>query len=163
MTKITYSAPVNVDMVRDDMALNKIMEMDHVIKVHSDGTVSDHVEGLYAPEVTVDVDDDGQFVGTQDAWTAWTPDVTFEGPWELLMGFSADGSARDPLMHQSQYIGGSVAEHILETPGFWVAVTVSQSDGEQSDTWALAYIEESTLENGGSPFPLPSPEFRQDR
>lgn len=40
-------------------------------------------------------------------------------------------------MHQSEFIGGGMEEHIRETPGLWVAL-VNHSDDSEPDSWAVA-------------------------
>ena len=38
--------------------LNERMEPEHVVEIHPDGSVTDGPAGVYAPEVSVDLDDD---------------------------------------------------------------------------------------------------------
>lgn len=129
--KVTCNASCTVDMTRDAYALNKIMEFEHVIMVHEDETVSTQVTGLWAPEVTMDVDSDGQA----------TSEPETEGPWSLLTGWTGQCGYNGAHMRSSEFVGGHLARHILETPGFWVAVTVSPSDGSEPDGWALAHVD----------------------
>jgi len=39
------------------VTLNDLMEMNHVVRVHSDGTAKDAESGVYAPEVHVELDE----------------------------------------------------------------------------------------------------------
>lgn len=113
--------------------LNSIMEFDHVVQVHDDGTVTDAVN-VWAPEsVYIDVDDDGQQIG---------PDPLDWQGWQLMKGYTgqygAGGAAT--VMHPSEFVGGAMARNILETPGFYVAVSVeSLDDDEEPIGWAVAF------------------------
>lgn len=118
-----------IDLAGDRMALNKVMEFDHIIEVYPDGTVG-HPQGVYAPNVHVDLDEDGQ------AHEEPYPDDT---SWSLLSGWTGQYGYHGAQMHSSEFIGGALAAHILETPGLWVAVTVSPTDDSEPDGWALAY------------------------
>lgn len=106
--------------------LNNVMEFEHVIRVHNDGTVSD---SPYS-------------VGSQDAYFDLT--VTEDGTdqfdmsegWELLTGFTGQYGYNGPVMHSSEYIGGGLAQHILETPGDYVVLEVSSYSSEHE--WQLS-------------------------
>ena len=114
--------------------LNDIMGFDHVIRVHEDGTVSEP-QGVWAPELHAISDADGQHTSQTD------PDLQYQAAsagWTLETGWTGQYSYHGPCMHSSEYIGGRLARHILETPGYWVAVIVNEDDGEAS-AWALAY------------------------
>ena len=125
--------------------LNAEMEFDHIIYSHGDGTVSDvnPYVSLWGPDVYVCEQEDG----------TWTEDVEGD-PWTLLTGFSGQYGYDGPMMHASEYIGGGLARHILETPGFYTAVVgihVPLDDGywfnedggldDELDSWAVAYTE----------------------
>lgn len=101
--------------------LNDVMEFEHVIVVHDDGTVTDAPAGVYAPSL-MDEDLDG-------------------GDWTLLDGFSGQYRYSGPVMHASEFIGGRMAEHILATPGTYVAVVSEDPDGDDEPVgWAVAFI-----------------------
>lgn len=137
------------------MNLNELMQIDHVVFVREDGTVTDDratTRGVYAPEVSCDYD--GPFADAQisDAQERSMIDyVKRDTGWSLLTGWSHGGGVA--IMHPSEYIGGRLAEHIRETPGYWVAVTVELHPGKddpeyndgngESETagWALAHRE----------------------
>lgn len=125
---------VGIEVNRDN--LNDVMEMDHVIQVHEDGTVTEPDTDYFEPEV-------------------WTSDADQLNPtvsnmrgarWELLNGFSGQWMYRGPIMHPSEYIGGGLADHILTTPGIYVAVVVTDADvdtdsGEDNAVgWAVARL-----------------------
>jgi hypothetical protein len=112
--------------------LNAIMEFDHVIRVHDDGTITEPT-GIYAPELW-----DGTL--DSDRWGFFTT------------GYSRQDSYAGPIMHNSELIGGGLARDILETPGVYVAVVShyytpdendSDGDGETlAEGWAVAYLKE---------------------
>lgn len=101
--------------------LNDIMEFDHVIHVHSDGTVTDDdTAGQYAPDM---------HDGSIEPGSEWT----------LLSGWSGQYNYGGPSMHASEFVGGRLAEHVLSTPGYWVTVVDYPSDGSEPDGWGLAH------------------------
>lgn len=100
------------------MKLNDVMEFDHVVMVRDDGTVTDGPAGVYAPELF-----DGELMG--------------EG-WELLDGYSGQYRYSGPIMHSSEYIGGSMERDILAEPGMYVALVDYPSDDGEPDGWAVA-------------------------
>ncbi len=130
--------------VRDDRrsrgandSLDALMQMDHVIRVDDDGLVHDDVRGMYGPEhFYAPVDEDGQYtadtekeIGEQLRGQGWNP----EGGWSCQQGTKSG----DYTMHDSEFIGGSLAEHILATPGYWVACEVrTDEDDEETDNHA---------------------------
>lgn len=122
------------------MELNEIMEFDHVIRVREGGGIDERVEGVWAPEVSVGVDTDGQIMDADES--AMTEMVRTAG-WELLTGWTGQYSYNGPIMHPSESVGGALAEHILSTPGLYCVVTVETlDDSEEAAGWAVAYREE---------------------
>lgn len=103
--------------------LDALMSMDHVIRVDANGLVHDDVRDVYAPEINMDTDDDGQILAEHDA--ALIADLKRAG-WTAETGWTGQhGNHKgNPVMHVSEFIGGSLAEHILSTPGYWVACAV---------------------------------------
>jgi hypothetical protein len=94
--------------------LNAIMSFDHPIRVHDDGTVTDGLDGIYAPTLCDDELDDSQ--------------------WEFFStGYTGQYGYRGPIMHNSEFIGGRLADDILSTPGVYAAVVADWSCGEDSD------------------------------
>jgi hypothetical protein len=82
--------------------LNDVMEFDHVVTVHADGTVTDGPSNLYAPSLydeELDSDD-----------------------WELLTGYTGQYSYNGPIMHNSEFIGGGLERDILAEPGIYVSL-----------------------------------------
>lgn len=107
------------------MNLNDLMEFDHVIQVHHDGTVTDGPAGIYAPNLYNDELD-------SPAWT-------------MLTGYSGQYRYPGPIMNNAEFIGGRMAEHILDTPGVYVAIVANwePDDGTGEtimDGWAVARL-----------------------
>lgn len=119
------AADQELDM--NDVDLNDTMSFDHVIEVREDGSVI-HRADLYAPESYDDGAAGIDFAGAK----GWTP----------LNGYSGQDSYSGPIMHASEYIGGIMARDILDTPGIYVAVVVTDLDdidGEPSGWAVLRY------------------------
>lgn len=155
-----HSGPLSAQSLRKGRAveLNALMAIDHVVYVWDDGTVTDDQEttkGVYAPEIVCEYS--GPFADAQilsEHTAAMVESVKAQG-WSLLCGWSRQWMTRgdDPVMHESEYIGGSLADHVRETPGYWVAVSVelhpgetdpeydNGSGGSESAGWALAHRE----------------------
>ena len=117
--------------------LNEEMEFDHIVYSHGDGTISDvnPCVSLWGPEIYTVEQEDG----------TWTEE-DMEGPWSLLTGFSGQHDYSGGHMHDSEYIGGGLARHILETPGFYMAAEVTplsldDTDDYPPESWAVAYTE----------------------
>lgn len=123
-----YFAADNVRQVTKD-ELNAAMDFDHVIASFGDGRIGD-VQGIYAPAVHEWTDELG--------WHVEDP----PSPWGLMDGYSGQQGYRGPWMHQSEYIGGDMAQHILDRPGIYVAIFPSSLDEDDAgpDTWAVATI-----------------------
>jgi len=93
------------------------MEFDHVIRVNVDGTVSDSPLDPYFDLHVVEVTEGH-----------WVDEFSIPEGWDLLRGYTGQYSYSGPVMHQSEYIGGRMAEHILGTPGDYVALVVESED-----------------------------------
>lgn len=120
--------------------LNDIMEFDHVIRVREGGAI-EHPTGVYAPEFSVGVDEDGQILAEYEA--QMIADVQSQG-WALLTGWSQQYSYSGPIMHASEFIGGALETHICETPGLYCAVTVETDDDDnEAAGWAVAFREDA--------------------
>jgi hypothetical protein len=125
--------------------LNGIMEFDHVIQVHADGTVTDGPAGIYAPESVITTDADGQILAADEA--EYTASIERQG-WQLERGLTGQYGYSGPIMHASEYVGGELEDHIRETPGLWTVVTVETlDDSEDAAGWAIAYRELDTEGN----------------
>lgn len=119
---------VDVPARCDWQTLNAIMEFDHVIRVHRDGSVTDE-PGTSAPE-------------------AWDGEVS-EG-WTLLNGYSGQCGYSGPIMHASEYIGGRMARDILAEPGVYVAILDYPSDDPEPTGWAVAQLNASVVPESAS-------------
>lgn len=115
--------------------LNDVLGFDTgAIEVHEDGTVTD--ADAYAPELYMEVDADGQSIHADDS--DLHGQASHAG-WELLTGWTGQSGYRGPVMHASEYLGGRLAEYILETPGIYTAVVVeTDDDSEDAAGWAIA-------------------------
>ncbi len=136
------------------MDLNTLMEIDHVVRVRDDGTVTDQgTIGVYAPEIHIEYD--GPFADAQisDAQERDMIEYVRRQGWEIQTGWSAQWNYAGPIMHTSEFIGGRIADHIREHPGYWVACSVELHPGEddpeynngngesESAGWVLAHRE----------------------
>lgn len=129
-------------------SLNDVMELDHVIRVLPGRMVTEPAYA-YAPEVAVELDADGQML--PDAEQRMVIGVREHAGWEILRGWSGQvGGSRTWIMHPSEFIGGNLADYVLDTPGLWAAVEVSglypsqeaeDNDGDAPIGWVLAYRE----------------------
>ncbi len=123
---------ITIDWRKDRYALDQLMRVDHVIRVHKDGTVSEPMS-VWAPEVY-----DNAPEGEPEDIMASSP---AGGPrWSLLSGWSAEYMNRGPVMGDSEYVGGALARHILENPGLYTIVTVTDPNGDDIG-WAVAFAE----------------------
>jgi hypothetical protein len=115
-------------------SLNTIMEFDLVIEVRENGTVHTVDSGLrenWAPEVSFESESNPESVRK--------PSVSGDG-WTLLSGYSGQFSYSGPIMHPSEYVGGKLADHILETPGLWTIVEVTDLDDEDHPCgWVIGF------------------------
>lgn len=86
--------------------LSDRMDFDHVVQVHEDGTVTDM-----------------PYPGRREFWAPTLMDGEIDSDdWTLLHGFTGQYGYNGPIMHNSEYIGGALERHILETPGVYVAL-----------------------------------------
>ena len=65
--------------------------------------------------------------------------------YELLTGWTGQYGYSGAAMHASEYIGGALARHILETPGYWQAAAVyplcdHNGDDCAPESWAVAFF-----------------------
>lgn len=103
--------------------LNSVMDFDHVIHVNAAGTVtSDPNESAYF-DLSMYKGDDGE----------WHDDFQLPDGWTLMRGYTGQYGYNGPVMHQSEYIGGGMADDILSTPGYYVALDVGSDCGYTED------------------------------
>jgi hypothetical protein len=99
------------DKRKNMKSLNDMMEFDHVVEVLEDGTVNETPGIFIYAELNVNPAGEDEF--------------SLEEGWELLQGFTGQYGYRGPVMHPSEFIGGGLERHILETPGYYVALVVN--------------------------------------
>lgn len=115
--------------MRDPYWLNRIMEIDRVVQVHPDGSITTAPGDVWAPDLQ-----DGQLLQREG------------GRWSLLDGYGGQQSYSGPVMHASEFVGGRMADDIAAQPGMYVAVVnrfIPEGDGDDEDDdvdgWAVAY------------------------
>ena len=98
-----------------ERSLNDMMEFDHIVRVNPDGTVedTDMPTGVIGAYFDLNVAPDG------------TDEFEMSAGWELLQGFTGQYGYNGPVMHSSEYVGGGLERHILETPGYYVVLIVN--------------------------------------
>jgi len=121
-----------------DDSLDALMSADHVVRVLDDHTVMENVARVYAPEACIQTDADGQILDEHEK--AFIKSMKSAG-WNVETGWSYQNSGRygGPIMHDSERIGGDLAEHILNTPGYWVACGVTTDDDEPDGSWVIMW------------------------
>lgn len=112
------SGPYKVKLERP--GLNEVMDLDRVIRVDKTGRV------MPVPLLDWNGHLEMYLVGSLEEYR-WDDDFYVPEGWELLSGFTGQYGYNGPVMHASEFIGGGLERHILETPGYWVA-TVVESD-----------------------------------
>ena len=103
-------------------ALQRIADFDHIFTVSDNGTVADCPEAIYAPTVTHDED----------------ADIDIDSPyWEALTGYTGQYGYNGACMHASEYLGGRLADDVLDNPGVYVVTAVYSDDDESPDSWCV--------------------------
>jgi hypothetical protein len=121
-------ANITIDLLKDYLALEKLMGVDHVIEVHENGTVSDDIAAVWAPQAY------------DNAAEGEPEDIHVSDGWTLLRGFTAQYAYTGPVMGDGEFVGGALARHILDTPGYWAVIVVTAADGSDAG-WAVAHRE----------------------
>lgn len=127
------------------MTLNEQMTIDHVVRVMADGTVADATE-VYAPEIHCDYAGEFEEAQILDAHERDMIEYVKSQGWTLETGWTGQYSYSGAIMHASEFIGGSLEDHIRRTPGLWVALAVelhSEDPDAESEAvgWVLAHRE----------------------
>lgn len=91
--------------------LNDAAEFFSPFLVNEDGTVE--LSGNFEPDEVIGNYPERGDIFISDGWTAWSHGYT--GQW----GYSG------PVMHDSEYLGGRLAEDILSTPGEYCLMPVT--------------------------------------
>lgn len=127
-----------------DIALNDLMTFGHVVVSDGHGNVTEPSSREYGPEVIyANADYDGQLIKLPGA-SDFDIDMCGYGDWELLRGFTGQHLYHGAIMHQSEYIGGALEDHIRQNAGYYVAVIVDvlpNLDADEPDNagWAVAF------------------------
>ena len=106
--------------------LNSVIEFDIPFKVirtlDTGETVIADTNGVYAPQVVLYVDRDGNGVHNEEIdWEQWNESTH----WQAINGYSGQQGYSGPTMHTSEYLGGNMARDVLVDIGAtYVAVTV---------------------------------------
>lgn len=130
---------LKIDLDKDYLALNKVMEFDHPVVVDEHGNVTDAPDNVYAPEIYVDTDEDGQILAEHES--EMIRYVESQG-WTLLTGYTGQYGHNGPMMHASEFIGGGMAEDILGEPGTYVTLVIETfDDSEDAAGWAVARLD----------------------
>lgn len=122
--------------------LAAMMEFDHVVYVDRTGTAMHDSGEMIAPELRIEIDDDGQQVAYPEGETI-IEQATAQG-WTLLSGYTGQYGYNGPVMHSSETISGGLAEDILKQRGWYVAVAVEcegpDPEGDYPPAgWAIAF------------------------
>jgi hypothetical protein len=117
--------------------LNSLVEFDCPFRVNHDGTLS-HRLNIYAPEMIM-----GNEIEDEDRRKYLYP-FPNHPQWELISGFSGQDHYAGPVMHNSEYLGGYMAEYVLNTPGVYVLTAVYwEEEGPEAEGWVLARLKEA--------------------
>ena len=107
-------AEVRSNFTRDDMWLTHRIDLDCPFTVTTCHVITDRHEGLHAPEVCWS--EDGGLEVQSEEWEAWST------------GMSNQWGYTGPIMHPSEYLGGGMAQTLLDEPGTYVITEVDDLD-----------------------------------
>lgn len=133
---------------RMNHALDDLMDFGRVVAVMPDERAVAADEGcnlIDVPAPTVRIGYSGSFEDAQilaEHDEAMVADLRRQG-WEVLNGWSRQYSYAGPIMHNSESVGGGLAERILEEPGYWVALEViiyADPDDKESESDKAGWI-----------------------
>ena len=85
--------------------LDEIMSLDHVIRVNPDGTITEKVPGVYAPELVMGTADDDCHSILAEHEAAYIAEAKQQG-WTILTGRSGQDRYKGLVMHTSESVGG---------------------------------------------------------
>lgn len=96
---------------------------------------------------------DHRMIDTKPDYTAYAPemldDELDDERWTLLTGRTGQYGYNGPTFHSSEYIGGGLAEYILDTPGYYVTVLSNHSPQTPEDELADEAGEYDGIEGWG--------------
>ncbi len=104
------------------MTLNDTMELDHIVTVHADGTVTPDYS-RFTPDLFSD-----------DMSDPWIENASVGDDWEFFsVGYTGQHGYSGPIMHDSEFIGGRLERDILASPGTYVAVACCYLPEDEDD------------------------------
>lgn len=128
-----------------EQTLSDIMEFGHLIRVNEDGSIDEDIHYVHTPEgIYVDTDEDGSILKEHEK--DMVEEQEREGWSFFTTGYSGQYLYSGPIMHPSEFIGGSLERDIREQAGYYVSVVVDcmpeNEHGEHDSAgWAVLYRE----------------------
>lgn len=124
------------DLREDPYALNRAVDFDVPFRVTFAGVERDP-EVLYVPSAEHDDEADMLLDGI--------PHGSSLTDWVALDGYTGQYAYHGPVMHPSEFLGGRLAEGVLESIGdTFVLVEVSGPDDDSPVGWAILRLREPT-------------------
>lgn len=110
-------------------SLNEIIGLDCLpVLITRDGEIVENITAENPPEY-----------GSFGADFLDAVDAGVDG-WKSVSGFSGQHDYDGALMHPSEFIGGGLEKHILETPGYYAVEVVADEEDEDIDAgWVLLH------------------------
>lgn len=104
--------------------LNSAIEFDSPFRIvrtlDSGETIIESAPGVYAPDVTLSVDRDGNGVHNEEIdYTPWKESTR----WQAINGYSGQHGYSGPTMHASELLAGGMARDVLADDGAVYVVT----------------------------------------
>jgi hypothetical protein len=132
LSSVAQRSSKNVQTVTAE-TLSDALEFDSPFRVYEGGKIGDG-DGIYAPELM-----DDELIG--DGWV-------------FLSGYSGQDGYSGPIMHSSEYLGGQMAQDVLDEPGLYCMVPAyytndeDPADGPFIEGWALLQYRGPSPANG---------------
>lgn len=132
----------NVTVDGIPMRLDDALSLDSgaVIHVTDDGSLSFHPE-IDTPTVAL-------FIGGLDTDLVLQDEYEREystREWVPETGWTGQYGYNGSVMHDSEFVGGRIADHVLSTPGYWKAVPADHYAPDEdavSEGWVLLHKED---------------------
>lgn len=109
--------------------LNAMVEFEVPFRVLPGAVIDSDLPGVYAPEVTLEVNSDGDPLPESE--DVMIQDLARHG-WNVLDGYSGQDRYSGPIMHASETLSGGLARDILEAPGTYVVCAVDTDDDDDT-------------------------------
>lgn len=111
--------------------LHHLTDFDSPFRIAEGGYIK-KATGIYAPDLLND-----ELSGAQG--------------WEFINGFSGQDRYAGPIMHESEYLGGGMAQYVLDNPGVYVLVAAYYDPEDEAEDsaveihgWALVRLKENS-------------------